>query len=251
EVEDFLAQRKVPASLSDRVRSFFSYILSRQIIVEETSIINEMSVPLRTEMVMFLYREALQKLPFFQGKDPQFIVHIVTALKLEYYTPGEVVVRQGDPGNVMYFIGKGRLEVRLYFSSSTEESVRHALADPDEKASDAPMLSRVTMKPIVGTASYDFMSAKRRNSFIGPAETYKKLGVLTAGDYFGEYSCLLGEYRTATVVADNFCELYSLSRADLDDILEDLPELGKEFLKMVDKYIQKGVVDVPGLRPKK
>lgn len=39
-VEDFLRQRKVPPNLAERVRTFFNYILSRQIIVEETSIIN-------------------------------------------------------------------------------------------------------------------------------------------------------------------------------------------------------------------
>ena len=27
---------------------------------------------------------------------------------------GDVVVRQEDPGNVMYFVGEGSLEVRLY-----------------------------------------------------------------------------------------------------------------------------------------
>ena len=48
---------------------------------------SELSLPLRTELVLYLYREALEKLPFFQKKDPQFIVHIVTSLKLEYYAP--------------------------------------------------------------------------------------------------------------------------------------------------------------------
>ncbi|CAD7696758.1 unnamed protein product, partial [Ostreobium quekettii] len=187
----------------------------------------------------------LKKLPFFQGKDPQFIVNIVTALKLEYYAPGDVVVRQGDPGNVMYFIGKGRLEVRLYISGSSEEIAR----DPVGKISEAPILPSSAVKPAMGAASYDFLSASRhRMSCVGPAETYRKLGVLSAGEYFGEYSCMLGEYRTATVVADQFCELYSLSRADLDEILEDLPELAKEFLKMVENYMQKGEVDIRGKR---
>lgn len=49
-----------------------------------------------------------------------------------------------------------------------------------------------------------------------------------------------GECRTATVVAHEYCELYSLSRADLDEILEDLPELGKVFLKMVEGYVEAG-----------
>lgn len=40
-------------------------------------------------MVLHLYREALEKVPFFKGKHPQFITSLVTYLKLEYYSPGE------------------------------------------------------------------------------------------------------------------------------------------------------------------
>lgn len=50
----------------------------------------------------------------------------------------------------------------------------------------------------------------------------------------------LGEYRTATVVAEDYCELYSLARSDLDTILDEMPELGKEFLKMVEVYVEAG-----------
>lgn len=99
-MEDFLKKRKVPAYLADRVRVFFQHILSRQIVVDETSIINgmsfglsnfisiaELSLPLRTELILYLYRDILGGVPFFKGKDPQFIVRIVPLLKLEYYGP--------------------------------------------------------------------------------------------------------------------------------------------------------------------
>ena len=44
---------------------------------------------LRMQVVMYLYREALEKVPLFKGKPPQFITSLVTFLKLEYYSPGE------------------------------------------------------------------------------------------------------------------------------------------------------------------
>ena len=48
-----------------------------------------------------------------------------------------------------------------------------------------------------------------------PSRPRRLLGRLTAGQYFGEYSCLLGQPRSTTVVATDYCELYSLSRTDL------------------------------------
>ena len=38
---------------------------------------------------------------------------------------GEVVVRQGDPGNVMYFVAEGELEVRLYRKAGSQASQHH------------------------------------------------------------------------------------------------------------------------------
>jgi CRP-like cAMP-binding protein len=36
----------------------------------------------------------------------------------------------------------------------------------------------------------------------------------------------------ATVVASTYCELYSLSRADLEEVLQQWPELAEEFEAM-------------------
>jgi CRP-like cAMP-binding protein len=46
-----------------------------------------------------------------RGQHPQFISSIVTALQLEFYAPGDIVVRQGDMGDAMYFLAQGSLEV--------------------------------------------------------------------------------------------------------------------------------------------
>lgn len=49
--------------------------------------------------------------PTCRGQHPQFITSIVTALQLEFYAPGDIVVRQGDMGDAMYFLAQGSLEV--------------------------------------------------------------------------------------------------------------------------------------------
>lgn len=51
---------------------------------------------------------------------------------------GDVVIRQGDPGNVMYFIAAGKLEVRQYNlgkadgagSAREAERVHHKFSEP-------------------------------------------------------------------------------------------------------------------------
>jgi hypothetical protein len=61
-------------------------------------IIGGLSSTLRHEVVMYLYKDAVEKVPFFRGKHPQFIAAVVTQLKLEYYSP--VSIMRGLPFNL-------------------------------------------------------------------------------------------------------------------------------------------------------
>jgi signal-transduction protein with cAMP-binding, CBS, and nucleotidyltransferase domain len=64
-----------------------------------------------------------------QGKDPQFITALVAKLRMEYYAEGDIVIHEGETGNVMYFVVKGHLEERQYLmdSSTVGEEVRHRI----------------------------------------------------------------------------------------------------------------------------
>lgn len=45
-----------------------------------------LSAPLKTELVLFLYRDVLRRVPFFKGKDTQFITSVITHLHLDYFS---------------------------------------------------------------------------------------------------------------------------------------------------------------------
>ena len=60
----------------------------------------------------FLFKKVISGAPFFDLRPKAFIVQLVSILRLEHYGPGEIVVRQGDTGTMMYFIAEGQLQVR-------------------------------------------------------------------------------------------------------------------------------------------
>lgn len=86
-MDDFIRYRKIPQPLADRIRGFYAYIIEREVQNDEADIIAGMSTALKTEVVLFLYRDTLEKVPFFRGKHPHFIAAVVTYLKMEYYGP--------------------------------------------------------------------------------------------------------------------------------------------------------------------
>ena len=95
----------------------------------------------------------------------------------------------------MYFIGKGKLEVRLYYGGSfgnadriSKDGKSWGTTDPTDT-----ILSPGQYSTGILGLNNDATSHWRNVGRFGPSETFQKLGILTEGEYFGEYSCLLGE----------------------------------------------------------
>ena len=86
-MDEFLKHRKVPLVLATRVKSFYSYVVEREVHSDESDIISGLPGSLKNDIVMHLYRRAVEKVPLFRNKQPQFITAIVTCLHLEYYAP--------------------------------------------------------------------------------------------------------------------------------------------------------------------
>jgi glucose-6-phosphate 1-dehydrogenase len=61
--------------------------------------------------VEVLNRGVLEQVPLFREGEPVFLHNLAMMLKPVVYTPGEYVIRKGDPGHEMYFICRGRVEV--------------------------------------------------------------------------------------------------------------------------------------------
>ena len=66
----------------------------------EQDIISGLPKSMRTQVVLHLYKEALEKVPIFKGQNSAFITAVVTHLKLEYYSPG----RYGEVTHVHYYL---------------------------------------------------------------------------------------------------------------------------------------------------
>ncbi len=57
--------------------------------------------------------ELVARVPLFSGIGAQAIADVVSRLKARHFPPGAMVVRRGAPGDSMFFIALGEVEVRL------------------------------------------------------------------------------------------------------------------------------------------
>ena len=127
-----------------------------------------MSASLRRDITLFTCQDILNKVPLFQGAEPAFISAIAGVLRPALFSPGDVVIQQGDPGHRMSFIKSGGVDILVL--------------DAQEAMTRAAARSNLTL------AKEDLASRK----FIC---------ALGGGGYFGEVSLLQGKRASATVRA--------------------------------------------------
>jgi voltage-gated potassium channel len=123
----FMAYRKLPAGLQQRIRAYYSYMWEQRMGYDEGSIIAGLPPGLAGEVSMYLKRDVIEKVPFFRGASEAFIRDVALATRPMIYMPDDVVCRAGDPADEMFFIGRGTIQVL----SRDEQHVQATLRDGD------------------------------------------------------------------------------------------------------------------------
>lgn len=106
----FMKYRKIPPDLQQRVRGYYAYMWEKRLGFDESTMISGLPSNLQTDVSLFLKREIIEKVPLFRGASEEFIREIASQMRPVVYTPGDYVVRAGEPGREMYFISRGTLE---------------------------------------------------------------------------------------------------------------------------------------------
>ena len=106
----FMKYRKIPPELQRRVRGYYSYMWEKRLGYDESTMISNLPSNLQTDVSLFLKREVLEKVPLFNGASEEFIREIASQMRPVVFTPGDYVVRAGEPAGEMYFISRGTLE---------------------------------------------------------------------------------------------------------------------------------------------
>merc|ERR1711871_642085 len=78
---------------------------------DEQQLLDGLSRPLKTEIMLFNCRKLIRQVPMFSQAQDGFLMWLVTVLKTEVHNAGEDIIREGEVGAEMYFIARGSVEV--------------------------------------------------------------------------------------------------------------------------------------------
>eukprot|EP01029_Cantina_marsupialis_P023538 TRINITY_DN5898_c0_g1_i3.p1 TRINITY_DN5898_c0_g1~~TRINITY_DN5898_c0_g1_i3.p1 ORF type:complete len:906 (+),score=275.51 TRINITY_DN5898_c0_g1_i3:605-3322(+) len=200
-IKEYMRERRLSPDLQNRVLKHFEFFLSRTSVFDEDKILHELNDSLRTDVVLFLNRDIITKIPFFDDQNKCFISYVVSKLMPQFCVPREFIIREGEQGTQMYFLVKGRAEAIGGYKTDQQRTFR----------------------------------------------------VLEEGSYFGELSLLMPIRRTASIRALTCCNLFVLTKLELDKMMHFYPAVGmkiKDTIKEAFSKMKAQVIDLTEDRKK-
>ena len=239
-INDFMTLRGLPQALRNKVRQYYEHLHAKQRFFNEHEIIGELSRDLQTEVVLKLNEQMIRKNLFFQYMSTKAVTAMIQSLNMYSFLPGENIIYEGEIGNEMFFLYDGAVEVYMELKSTDIDEENDAKSNKNSSSNVNPKgLQRNRSRSHSGGGQ----EGQRKGS--SPLK-YKVLATLYPGDYFGEIA-LMSEMctRTASVRALTFCDVYTLTKADVDEILGQFPEDKQKWNKIARKRISNASSSTP------
>jgi len=102
-INEFIRAAKLPPLLGKQVRSYFEFKLSNSQRVflmnkhyDADEILYELSSSLRSDIMLYMERDLVSRIPFFQNKVKQFVADTVALLQPIVCHEGEFIVKEGS-----------------------------------------------------------------------------------------------------------------------------------------------------------
>ncbi|CAK4115514.1 unnamed protein product [Aphanomyces euteiches] len=104
-INAFMERRDLPMELRTEIREFFfnARLSTENKLKNESKILSELSALLRSKIALAINDSVLNKMPFFEGADHNFLMELALSMKM--------VVIEGEIGQEMFFIFRGAVEV--------------------------------------------------------------------------------------------------------------------------------------------
>ena len=213
-INENLNYHKVSSELATRIRSYYDYLWACGHHTNEDALFRDLPEKIRMQLSMNKKKPLIRGVEIFQNVTPQCTVSIVEALVPVIMLPREYVMVQGQPGDEMFFINRGFVQV-TQFVNFQEAPIRQ-LTDGARR------------RP----ASHPRPRAPRRLLRL-QGLTRRARAPLAAGGHFGEIALLNANgRRTANVVTISFCDLQMLDRKSFSRIQKE----HDEFREQVKAY---------------
>jgi len=223
-IRRYLRYRKVSRELQLRIYGYYTYLWNSSQSMHQGLFLDQLPASLGLELGICLKRRLVERCRLFQNVSPQALVALIRCLSPIITVPQELVVKQGDDGDCMFFISKGAVIVSAFFEHDNETG------DKQLKTADAKVRAKFEEDGAAGAIRLEETALEAARAITqggDPSQTNAEEGIefvtntLTEGAHFGEIALVRSDAkRTATVKSAGYCELEVLYRSDFNNLAD-------------------------------
>ena len=114
-VNEFVRTAKLPKDLAKQVRDFFEFKLARSqhaFLISSNydvdELLDELGSGLRADVLLYMDRHLISKIPFLQNKVPQFVADIISMFQPMVFQESDFICKEGTQADEMFFLVKGK-----------------------------------------------------------------------------------------------------------------------------------------------
>jgi len=148
-ITQYLQYRKVPDDLNAKVNNYYEYMWNRRRGIDEKQMLIDLPGPLRLEILLHLTQDLLGNVPLFKYCSGSLRNKLLESLSPHTFPPNVLVVQEGELGQELFFISKGKLEV-----ISGDGKTTHAIFEEGEYFGDLAFFMKENRTASVRTLTY-------------------------------------------------------------------------------------------------
>jgi voltage-gated potassium channel len=176
DISAFLRHYEIPKKLKREVCSYYDNIFSRHLSDKDNRIIGELPSALQEELKIYMKVKLIKELCVFEKLKISCLRKIAEALETKSYSPGQIIISEGEIGEEMFIIAHGEVQV---------ESGGRVLANMLEGQffGEIALVEDVTRRADVVSKSYCELYTLEKSNFINIVNEFPELELRFKKDY--------------------------------------------------------------------
>lgn len=110
-IETFMRTHSIAGDLKSKTRAYYHYLWTSKKGYQDQSLLEGLPNKLQSELFLFINKSIIEKVPFLKGASPELIEALMNKLEPRIFVPGEKIFKAGDPGDALYLIQSGEVEI--------------------------------------------------------------------------------------------------------------------------------------------
>ena len=110
-LETYMAYNNLPSALQSRVRNYGRYTWETRQGYQDDEVLVGLPAQLRGEIVLHLNRDMVSRIPMLRGASDELLQELMLKLESVVAVPGERIFHIDEPGEAMFFIRVGEIEI--------------------------------------------------------------------------------------------------------------------------------------------